>query len=294
MSNKPQLPPIESPPRLLSGDLCATVQEIRQLAVDAAGAQSQVHCLALPGSDGRRHLLATLETEQGDDGQPVRLLKTREIASNTPRRQHELHSVGEVARFCSYAAGDLSGRPVVFVGEHRVVIVIDDRPESYRENRADVVFQRTPEHELLDNLARQMFSQKQLIRLLRVELAECATASSQQLLATSRRIVATTSSKASGEVRNGKESIGRDIEAEILSSAGEIAEEVEFSLRLFTDPELQRRHTITCAVEWDPATLTCQICPRPGDLRRAVEEELSALYTRLEGDCECPIFLGSP
>lgn len=266
-----------------AGDLSRALSLIQDTAIEAAGVRNAVHVQTLPRE---REYLMVYAGEEGVD--------VERHPMPPPARLHRLGSVGEVGRYAEYAGDVLGGSPVVFITDSKVMVVLDDRPQSLRQDLASVLIEPTPEHGTLKDLPDRSLNQRDLIRLLRVELSDCATESSMRLVQVARKMTATTASTMNRETRNNRESIGRDIEQEIVSAAGELPEEIALNVRLFNDPALRRKPTIRVAVEFDPATLLCQLFPHPGDLRNAIDDELQGIHTLIEQEFGGPIFLGTP
>lgn len=264
---------------------CDTLQQILQTAVEAAGSGGKVVTLDLPASErGERYVLID------KDG------KHEFVTPNPPPRKHSLGNLEQVTEFVAYVKDTFDANPVVWHNDAGVAVIIDDSVGSQRRDRATLRYEKTPEFRLLEKWAAdkgsQAFTQKQLVLLLRVELSDVATESSSDLLAKAKAMSGITSSAARGKVDHGRESLGRDIEAEVSSEIGDIPEVVEFSVRLLTDPLRRVRYPIKCAVDIDPQTLNTRLIPRPADVRDALQSEADEIAMYLDKECECPVFYG--
>lgn len=266
----------------------ATLQQIQKTAVEAAGVEKKVAVRDVPAERGRRYLLVDNEGE------------SEFVSAPPPDRGHVLSSLEEFPGYLAYAREKLNAKPVVWYSDKHVIAVLDDSPESYRSDWVRLHFEETPEFTWLRNATdggSETMSQKQLVALLRTTLSACATPSSTELLKVARNLSATTSTTAGGRIENHRESLGRDIENEVRSDAGEIPEFVEFRVRVLTDRLMRAESVIRCMIEIDPRTLAIQIFPRPEDIRTAIEETVQQVGEYLDRECasaDCRVFFGSP
>lgn len=255
-------------------------------AVKAAGVDRNVAIVALPNEPDGRYGLVTNDV----DGVSFEVLIPN--AGHRDQRVLRLDQVPEVVRLLQ---GDrFAEKPAVWFTEDAVIVIHDDVDGSRRLDRTSLKLVRTPEYSRLLKLGETDLTQKQLVGLLRITLADCATESSQRLLEVSKVLNSKVSQTSHGTIIKGRESLGRDIDAEIMSDVGELPDEVTFAVRLYDDPKLEQRQQIVCAVEWDPQATSCQIIPQPASLRDARDALLDVLGSYLAAECDCPIFHGTP
>lgn len=270
-----------------------TLKSIQQKAVEAAGAKGKVEVLALPESErGERYLIVRPSGDSFD----------MEFAdAPPPNRAHALHTLESLPDYLAYAIETLNAKPTVWYSEAGVVAVLDDSPGSFRRDRVEIEFTETPEFKWFAEAAEapQTFSPKELVLLLRSTLSAALMPTSLELLKVVRNLSSSTSTTAASRIESHRESLGRDIENEVRSDAGEIPEGVDFRVRVLTDPLLSGEYVIKCLVEIEPRTLQIQLLPRPEDLRNAVDQTLESVGAFLKQQCadslpDCHVFFGAP
>ena len=139
-------------------------------------------------------------------------------------------------------------------------------------------------------------SQADLIRALRITLADCL-ASSGNLLDIIRRVRFRTGSDTTAEVSHGRSSIGKALESEVTGT-GILPEYVGFSVPVFATPCVAgiRAH-VRCALDPDAATGTFRVIPIPGQLESAAEdavEEIGMTVRDLVGEAAVGVYHGKP
>ncbi len=153
----------------------------------------------------------------------------------------------------------------------------------------------TDEYETVQGLKDWNLDQKEFISLLRVRLADCTTPEMVQLINVCKAVDFSSQTKGSREINLGRESMGFDIQDEVMSKVGDIPEEVVLDVRIFDDRELTQRHKISCIVEICAKSGTFRLTPKPADLRKEMEREMDFLQGALiAGSDGCPVYFGSP
>jgi hypothetical protein len=258
-----------------------TLELIQTTAVRADGAKDKVQVVALPGDPTGRYLIA----------KPDGTFETTEPGSAP--REHMLLSVEQVAPTAAHYKDGYD--PIVWYSPSGVTIVLDDSVDSRRLDVITCPLNKTPAFEFFSCKAEgTWFEQKAFVRKLRVALADCLTETSAELLRTVRVLSFASSTTGHGKIELGRESIGRDLEAELRSDAGEIPEKVSFNVRLFNDPVLTTRRQIVCGFDIEPREGKFNLCPLAGEIDRVLDEEMNSLATRLEAVGEVPLIFGTP
>lgn len=249
---------------------------IEETAVKAAGARDKLQIVHVPTEPG--HIYYTV----GPGGE-----KERRVTEPAPRC-HELATVAEVLEFVEKKGSDKS---VIWYDRSGVTIVVDD---STRRDLASVSLEFTPQFVKLQELERyQPFKQKEFVRLLRVTLA--GTLQDPRLLDWVRAVKFTTQGNAAGQVRHGRESMGRDIDAQVTSEiTDDCPEEVTLFVRVFTDPILVATSQVVCAVEIDASAETFSLTPLPLQLHNAIEDQVERFGSDFREGAKCPVFRGTP
>ena len=254
---------------------------IQTTAQNAASAASKVAVVALPQEPKKYAVVKA-------DG----TVEFRDVAPQD--RKHCLGEIGEVAEFVKFAADTLKGKPSVWYAADGVIVVVADAPESHRADRAVAPLIATQSYATLLSIGTKWLPQKEFVRLLRVTLADAATDSTRQLLKAARVISFSATSGGKALAEHGRQSIDRSIEEQVSSEVGDLPEEVEFNVRLFTDPGLTRRFAVRCAVDINAKDATFNLCPLAEQLDDALSQQLELIGDQLRGEVTCPVFRGKP
>lgn len=256
-----------------------TLDLIQKTAVNASGAKDKIVVLPYPNDPLQRSVLVS------PDG------TFTEVEPGPAPRKVTLLSVDQVLGFCESHRDNCS----VWISPSRVEIVIDDSKESRRLERAVVPLDRTIANQTLQTFLddETELDQKSFIRVLRLKLFDCLDKEGRDAITVLRTINFSNSTTGHGVVEKSRESLGREIEAEVRSDAGEIPDELLLNIRLYEDRALQRRFTIRCALEIDSRKATFSLCPLPGQLEDAVATQMQMISEMLVDSCD-RVFFGTP
>jgi hypothetical protein len=189
---------------------------------------------------------------------------------------------------------DPDASPVVWVGDERVVLILDD--DGHRIERCTVNLQTTHEADLVADLAStfEFRGQRPFLRLLRFDLA--GVLDSPALVEAVRSVRFENGTTVTAEKQRDRESLGKSIVSKVQSAAGEIPDEVGLTLRVWRNPGLDERFALRCAVEVDPALGQFSLQPFPGELDRVVNLALADLAATIRDqlDKSIPLYRGNP
>lgn len=213
-----------------------------------------------------------------------------------PARLHSLLSVQEVVAFSKlFASTESTGyqqKPIVWIGHDSIIVTLDDR--RLFGDRAIYKFDNTPEWDLLTTIAVKSdgFQQAQLLRLLRVNLAECFVLEEvrQGLIPSLRKV----KSQQHSGISQGSGSYEANISAE---NGVEWPEQFDLKLRVIDDPALKAEYVIRCVFDVEPQPPRFVISPLAAHVAKAEREarELASEVIRQElKDTTIPVFLGKP
>lgn len=268
-------------------DLSAAIEAIQNLAVQAAGVEKSAAVIKLPDEPAGTYGLLI----PNDDGG----VAFQKVFADPPPRKHALLSVDQVGEFVTDVEERIACLPVVWYGPTAVIVVMNDQREANRVGRATVQLVPTPQFAKLRELEKGVkFGQKQFVRLLRCELADCMNDGLAPLLRAVKTLNFSAGVKGSGRIDHGQESLGREIEASVTSTAGPIPDEVVLSVRIYNDPVMKVRRPVKCMIEVDAAENTLCLQPLPGQLDDAIQAEMEHLGTLLHSVVKRPVFFGTP
>ena len=201
------------------------------------------------------------------------------------------HSVDSVADLIE-AAKRWKDDPVIWINEHGVVLVTDDK-----DRRESVTLPLV--HSAIYNVVAKLatngaIEQSVLVRYLRREFRKSPDAAT--LLAAVRKIKFKNYSDGFSTVEHGNESLGRTIENEVTGAA-DIPEMMTVPCAVFSNPgESAIEFTIGMDLEIDAKNQKFVLKPMPDELEVAVASALSGIQSRIRGalDSKVPVFFGRP
>lgn len=262
------------------------LKELFEKVVDesrkAVSVDQSLKIVPLPG---RSDYMIAERTEHGIE-------VTRE-KPDIPYRNHKLDSVAEIRGAIEAFKSDDDADLRVWVGSEAVTVILDDM--GVRKNRLICPLAYTDEFAQLHGLRSQTFPQKALVRLLQVDLAAAATESSEELRQACKVLNNKVVTTSRGVQERSRVSLGRDLEAEIVSDSGSIPDRITFAVEVFNDPALRKRYTVEVTVEQDPTDMAFMLLPKVRDLVNAEMEERQRIREILDPEVlGCPVLLGSP
>lgn len=225
-----------------------------------------------------------------------------EIIDRTVPRNHALESLESVINWTAYSIQTLGYKPVIWVNESSIKIVIDDAPsDAFTASRADVSYEftKTAEYDLLLSLAKgdlRYYDQKSWIRLLRQELWDCLDVGNRdRWIKVFKSLSSTDETKGRSSVEAGRQSLGREIDLAVSSEHGDIPETLSLNVRLFADSALEARQVVHADIESVPTSFKFALCPIKSDLTEALEAELADICAMLRArvDKSVQIFRGT-
>jgi hypothetical protein len=222
------------------------IDRIAELAVG----ERKIQTVLPPGEPDHIYLLAK------PDG------SVEKCVADAPPRAEELGDVD------SFAARVLQLTPVkesvIFVGSDNVYAVLDD--EKTRRERLFLPLPPTPQFTALINAAgRELMPHGRFVDFLRIDLA---TAVPTDCIALFRSLKGTRSTEARATVQTGKESLGRDVYAEVAASGKPIPELIDVTIPVYDLPAFPAAK-IQCAVICDLIEMKFGLRPLAGQVRNA-------------------------
>lgn len=260
-----------------------TLQLIQKTAVEAAGA-------------GSKFVIENAEVIGEDYYAIGKADGTVEIRQKPRRdRDHVLAFISEVVPYCQYATEKLGATPSIWFNGRRLEIMLRDTEiKGTFGDRATLSLAVTEQIETLLALEEspRKFTQKDFVKLLRLQFASALGTKADQIIAACRSISFSESQRGSSTIGNGRQSLGRELEAEIRSEAGPIPETIELTLPYYEDPDLQFPVVIRCDLEVNSSDQSFVLTPLSGELRRAIHA-LSRQVVEIVSKSGCPVFLGA-
>lgn len=210
-----------------------------------------------------------------------------ELVDESPVRKHQINSVDDIKPYLDYAKEMNKANPVVWIGDNRITITLDDQIESTRDDQATLIFMQSAEFIWLDHLGDTQFTQSQLLRLVRVKLYDCFPSTDQRL----RWITMLKTVSRESTVAQGTQSNYTTNRAE-----AEWPDFMELNIRVFEDQYLSRMppHRVRVHVEVSPDG-RFELIPNSSDMKSATDAELQYLTDHLRKTAgDYPIFRGEP
>lgn len=175
--------------------------------------------------------------------------------------------------FCDYAAATSEDAPenaIILFSETTLDYITDRHDPQSDQGQCDLI--PTTEWTWLKSESSKPLTQAQFVRLMRITLRRCQPEG--QLLQILRALKFSASTDGGVEIRQGKESMGKSIRAEVSADMA-IPEETTLTVRLWDNHHAAL--VIGCAIEVFPAEQYFKLTPFPGELARLVESGLASL-----------------
>lgn len=248
------------------------LREFVQSIVDLAGKATAATIVNIPGNP-RQALLV-----HGEHREEINVLP--------PLRAHKVYTAEDLA-----AAAVLGSAPALFHSEKEVVLLLD---HNDRRERVTMPLTLADTYLVLDRLTEQAcaFQPKQLANLLKIELA--GTIQADDLIRSLRKLKWRSGSEVRQEFSHGRESLGKDIEAELQADV-ELPEFVEIDTPVYQNPGEDRTFPVKCLLDPQPFEQKIAFRPLPGELEEALKHAQGSLRERLqEALPDVPIYYGVP
>lgn len=234
-----------------------------------------------------------IETDSTDETVLLYRGQMLRIPKGIPPRSHRFDHLDSLVKVaCEYFEKADSDPPntTIWVAEERVTLVLDTNYR--RENIGVMPMLKTEPFRKLEELAmtKPWMEQKDFIRLLRIDLA--GTLPPVELLDRVRKVKFENSQITSGTVARDRESMGREINSRVDTSA-EIPETVRLNAKVFED---FREIAIACAVEVDAMRGMFRLIPLPSELRSAITSILAIVHAEITEavDDGISVYFGNP
>lgn len=184
------------------------------------------------------------------------------IVKAHPDRRHNVETLDDVIALASRFASEY--KPAVWYSSTGVQLVVDD--DAYRADTATLEFSETAVWQTVRELQKRAWlDQAAFVRLLRIDLASAIEPF--VLLDRVKRLKWQAGSTTDRTVGFGRESLGRDIKAEV-NAESEIPEAVELGVRVHANPGEDVRRVIRCAVEINAPEAKLRLVPFPDEISR--------------------------
>jgi len=182
-----------------------------------------------------------------------------------PRPRYDVvHDVDSFAERVQTLAPE-KGKSVIYISPERVCAVLDDT--GSRRDRIDLpLLPNTPQFDAVKVASREdLRNQAQFVDLLRIDLATAVDADTITLF---RSLKGSRSSETRSSVQVGKESMGRDVHAEVAASGKDIPDTIIVTTPVYDLPDFPTAK-IKCAVICDLMEMKFGLRPLAGEIRKA-------------------------
>jgi len=212
----------------------------------------------------------------------------------TPARDHDAGTLSDLValanRFHDEAEGGVG--PVVWYDRTGVRLVIND--DDYRDDKAELTLVESGLFRAIKALnPHEWHEAKAFVRLLRVHLFGALDPAT--LLYAVKKVKFESGQKTTAENSRVRESLGREITAQI-SAAADLPEYVVLTTQVYTTPGVETTVGIKAAVEVDPHAEKFQLVVLPDEIEKAYATVMSALADKLKSSLSdgIPAYQGKP
>jgi hypothetical protein len=250
-----------------SGGIADAVALIQASAVQNASATDAVSIVKLPETNG-----AYLITRA--DGTFQRIVPEPGPPSGA------LYSVDQVAR-----AAVVFDAALVSITDERVFVHTD---RAHLSHGVELPLDKSEAWRVLTELRTgcRALSQAELIRLLRVDLMGTLDANGKRLIEWARTINTTERNESSSTLKSQQESLGRSIDVEVQSAAGEIPEWFVATVPIWSDRSLVAFASVPVLVDYSARNESFVLSPDRREMDEAFETALLDVEVRLRRDVE--------
>lgn len=211
-----------------------------------------------------------------------------EQKNGLPARRHKANDLDSFAAIVeAYGALDSAA---VFHADNSVTGVLDASSESYRDDRVTWSLTVSEKFNALTKSAPQPRGHADFVRFLVQTLRDELDAAAPGLLGTLRNLKFRSGDEQSGDVKQGRESMGRQIEAEV-TGAGELPETVKISVRRWA--ALEYVAVVECLLVLDLQERRLSLRPLADQLEVAENDAQAWLHGKLTDAVGCPVYYGA-
>lgn len=205
---------------------------------------------------------------------------------DAPARQHKVRDIETLATI-------VEGREnaSVWHADNTVVALLDDRDDCHRDDRISWSLTPSSKFTALVQQAQQPRAHADFVRWLVQNLRDEFDAAAPGLLGTIRNLKFRNSDEQSGNVQQGRESMGRQIEAEI-SGATDLPETVLIKVRRWAS--LDYVAAVECLLVLDTTERKLSLRPLADQLEQAENGAQEWLDEQLTALVKCPVHYGTP
>ena len=175
--------------------------------------------------------------------------------------------------------------------DNQVVAILDDGGDGRRENRLDWSLQPSGKFQAITEAAKTLRSHKEFVAFLVQNLRDELNAASPGLLGIIRNLKFRSVDAAEGNVQQGRESMGRQIESEV-AGAGDLPETVTVSVRRWA--ALDHVIEVECLLVLDTQERKLALRPLADEKVQAENSAQDWLHERITEVVQCPVYYGAP
>lgn len=203
-----------------------------------------------------------------------------------------VHSASNLESFAAIVVdyGDKEDA-TVWHKDNLVVAVLNTGDASYRDDTVRWSLTASEKFKALTQDAPRPKSHAEFVRFLVQSLRDELDASAPGLLGTIRNLKFRSADEQTGDIKQGRESMGRSIEAEI-TGATELPETIIVKVRRWAS--LEYVAAIECLLVLDVQERKLSIRPLADQLEQAENGAQGWLHEQLTAAVECPVYFGTP
>lgn len=253
-------------------DFSNSIQKIADMAKVATGLQSSPHVMTIPGQ--AKHMVHVWEPHTKD-------LRTIELAPE--KRDYKATSIqsliGVIGQFAPKAADATQPDPVaatdVWAWVNKGTVVVQLHQSGDRREKVTLALQRSDAFKALETLGKAgQVNQRTLLDYLRTQI-NCPH--TPDLVPLVKRLKFSVGTAGDSTVGNGRESMGKRVEAEVAGLDGSAMPElVTFEVPVYDDLFDEKGEVITrpieCSFDVNTMEQSFAVKPRAGEIEKALRE----------------------
>ena len=214
-----------------------------------------------------------------------------EVPHDVPARNHAVGNLESFAKCLTDETNTVMPTATVWHYGNEVIGVMFDTNDNHRDDKVTWPLQQSEKFTVLTKGAQQPRDHAEFVRFIVQNLRDEFDASAPGLLATIRSLKMKSGDTQEGDIQQGRESMGRAIQQEIVG-ATDLPETVIIKVKRWAD--LDYLADVECLLVLDVQARKLSLKPLADELTEAENHAQDWLHDELAAATEAPIFYGIP
>lgn len=214
-----------------------------------------------------------------------------EVPHDVPARNHVVGNIESFAKCLTDETNSVMPTATVWHHGNEVIGVMFDTNDNHRDDKVTWPLKQSEKFTVLTKGAQQPRDHAEFVRFIVQNLRDEFDAAAPGLLATIRTLKMKSGDTAEGDIQQGRESMGRAIQQEIVGAA-DLPETIIIKVKRWAD--LDYLADVECLLVLDVQARKLSLRPLADELTEAENTAQAWLHDELATATEAPIFYGMP